>query len=215
MAWEIINRAKVLKDTVTGKLGIQCGCGSDVQIVSSEPLVLYAEDAELYLEDTEAGDEALDAIMTGRPVLVRVPNADGGKFTAIYSPVVMNHVPNYENEYLYLLFLNDGLNEMGLPSYNQLKLKLSKKYNMSPLEKPLNVTLINTTGFAFELHSNTAYRGEYVEIDITPVDNRISRYDLEISPKTAFSTTGLKGKHEVSYIPNMDVTVKVTAVYTE
>lgn len=106
-------------------------------------LVLYADKAEEYLADSAAGDEALDAILTGKQILVRVPNADGGRFTAIYSPIYMYQLPNYENEYLYLFYLRDekqtldlsalGMGQIQLPIYDELKMKLSKKYNETPL----------------------------------------------------------------------------------
>ena len=81
------------------------------------------------------GDEVLDAIIRGKQVLVRVPNADGGTFTAIYSPVLMYQLPNVDNNYLYLFYFNDGVDSTtGMPSYNQLKLLLSKTYTSSPLE---------------------------------------------------------------------------------
>lgn len=100
----------------------------------SEPLVLYAEKASSYLADSTFGDEAMNAIMKGRKILVRVPNADGGKYTAIYSPVFMFQMPNYMNSYLYLIYLNDGIDSSsGLPTIAQLKLSLSETYNQTPL----------------------------------------------------------------------------------
>lgn len=98
-----------------------------------KPLVLYAEQAESYTSDSTAGDQALSAILSGRQILVRVPNADGGKYTAVYSPIYMYQLPNYENNYLYLFFLNDGTDSNGLPSYGQLKLLLSETYYATPL----------------------------------------------------------------------------------
>ena len=101
---------------------------------SFEPYVLNVNNASNYLTDSTFGDKALDAIMTGKQVFIRVQNSDGRNYTAIYSPVLMYQLPNYMNEYLYLFYLNDGLDSTtGLPSFNQLKLLLSKTYNASPL----------------------------------------------------------------------------------
>lgn len=110
-----------------------------------EPLILYAADANSYLEDSSFGDEALEAIKTDRQILVRVPNADGGSYTAIYSPVLMHQVPNYQNRYLYLFFLRDEKQDLSalvglpagsvvMPTYGQLKMLLSQEYNNNPLE---------------------------------------------------------------------------------
>lgn len=96
-----------------------------------KPLVLYAEKASEYVNNAVIGDEALEAILTNRQVLVRVPNADGGRFTAVYSPIALYQLPNYQNKYLYLFFLNDSAD--GNITYGQLKLLLSKTYNETPL----------------------------------------------------------------------------------
>lgn len=100
---------------------------------SLKPLVLYAELADHYTSDAITGNQALNAILTGRSILVRVPNADSGKYTAIYSPIYMYQLPNYQNNYLYLFYLNDGVDSNGFPSYGQLKLLLSESYNTTPL----------------------------------------------------------------------------------
>lgn len=98
-----------------------------------KPLVLYADRANEYVGNAAMGDDALNAILRGRQILVRVPNADGGRFTAVYSPIYFYQLPNYSNQYLYLFYLNDGVDANGLPSYGQLKLLLSKEYNETPL----------------------------------------------------------------------------------
>lgn len=110
---------------------------------STNSLVLYADKAEEYLADSAAGDEALDAILAGKQILVRVPNADGGTFTAIYSPIYMYQLPNYMNNYLYLFYLRDekqtldlsalGAGTVQLPIYGELKMLLSQTYNNTPL----------------------------------------------------------------------------------
>lgn len=98
------------------------------------PLVLYAENAEEYLTDASVGDAVIQAIMDSRTIYIRVPNADGKKYTAVYSPILMHQLPNYMNEYVYLVFLNDGVNQAtGMPTINQLKILTSHKYNMTPL----------------------------------------------------------------------------------
>ena len=105
------------------------------------PLILNADSANEYLENPTFGDEALEAIRAGKPILIRVPNADGGKHTAIYSPVLMYQVPNFENRYLYLFFLRDEKQDLSslnipvqMPTYGELKLLLSQEYNSNPLE---------------------------------------------------------------------------------
>lgn len=109
------------------------------------PLLLDAASAEAYQNDSSYGDAALEAIKSGKNILVRVPNADGGSYTAIYSPVLMYQVPNYQNKYLYLFFLRDEKQDLSallgqptgtvqMPSYGQLKMLLSQEYNSNPLE---------------------------------------------------------------------------------
>ena len=106
------------------------------------PLVLDSETD--YTTDPAKGDEALGAILRNRQILVRVPNADGGKYTALYSPVLTYQLPNFENNYLYLFFLRDekqplpdilGI-DFQIPVYGELKMLLSEVYNESPLDNP-------------------------------------------------------------------------------
>lgn len=107
----------------------------------SEPLVLCEDKAAEYEADASVGDKVLNAIMKGRQILVRVPNADGNNYTVIYSPVYMYQLPNYMNEYLYLFYLKDEKQDLTdligfpvkMPVYGELKLKLSHTYNMTPL----------------------------------------------------------------------------------
>lgn len=109
-----------------------------------KPLLLNADDLALYNTDPIYGDEALQAIINGRPILVKTPNSDGGTYTAVYSPVYMYQVPNNENNYLYLFYLRDekqtldlsalGAGTIQLPVYGELKMRLSETYNYNPLE---------------------------------------------------------------------------------
>jgi hypothetical protein len=112
-----------------------------------DPLLLDSEKVEKYKTNPGWGDRALAAIQKGQQILVKVTNADGGVHTAIYSPVLMYQVPNYENNYLYLFFLKDekqdlsgliGLPEgsVNMPQYGELKMLLSKTYNENPLGQP-------------------------------------------------------------------------------
>ena len=81
--------------------------------------------------------------MNNRQVLVKIPNADGGIYTAIYSPIYMYQLPKYMNEYLYVFYLKDekqnidlsamGMGIIQMPIYGELKLKLSRTYNQTPL----------------------------------------------------------------------------------
>ena len=111
---------------------------------NSSPLLLDYDMQNHYLNYSYYGDTALEAIKKGRQILVKVPNADGGSYTAIYSPVYMYQVPNYQNKYLYLFFLKDEKQDLSyvlhqptgtvvLPVYGQLKMLLSKEYNTNPL----------------------------------------------------------------------------------
>ena len=110
---------------------------------NNKPLVLDDSMAETYSSTQAYGDVALQAILEGKQILVKTPNADGGTFTAIYSPVYMYQLPNHDNNYLYLFYLKDtkqnidlsavGMGVLQMPEYGQLKMVLSKTYNESPL----------------------------------------------------------------------------------
>lgn len=108
-----------------------------------EPLVLYHENAGEYDSNTDMGDKALEAILNGRQILVRVPNSDGKTYTAIFSPVLMYQLPNNESDYLYLFYLKDekqnidlsalGVGTVQIPIYGELQMKLSTTYHECPL----------------------------------------------------------------------------------
>ena len=110
----------------------------------TSPLVLKENEANEYLYDSIAGEEALQAILSGRQILVHVPNTSGDNYVATYSPVYMYQIPNYENQYLYLFHLKDeketidlsaiGAGKIEMPIYGQLKMLLSKTYNADPLK---------------------------------------------------------------------------------
>ena len=107
----------------------------------TEPIVLDSN--ANYENDAEAGEATLKAIMEGKNVVVRVPNASGDNYVATYSPIYMYQLPNYQNEYLYLFYLKDekqnldlsalGVGTIQLPIYGQIKMKLSREYNQTPL----------------------------------------------------------------------------------
>lgn len=105
-------------------------------------LILNADDAELYKTDYTYGEAALAAIKAGKQILVKVPNADGGVYTAIYSPVMMYQLPKFENDHLYLFFLRDEKQDLSsivpglmIPTYGELQMILSAEYNSDPLEE--------------------------------------------------------------------------------
>lgn len=114
----------------------------------SAPLVLDSS-VTTYEHLPFVGDEALDAILNGRQILVKVPNANNETIYANYMPVIQYQLPNANNDFLTLIYLKDGLaNNLvaalgammqgGQPDfsavYGELSLKLSKTYTSSPLK---------------------------------------------------------------------------------
>lgn len=116
------------------------GCGNKKPVsllqlaeTNKSTLVLYAENSSEYNQNSEMGDEALAAIIAGRQILVRVPNAKDTEYQAIYSPVIMYQLPNKNSNYLYIYYLNDGISPTNL-SFGQLQMILSKTYSGTPLK---------------------------------------------------------------------------------
>ncbi len=113
-------------------------------INNMQPLLLNADDLGLYDTEPVYGDEALEAIITGRQILVKTPNVSGDSYVASYSPVYMYQIPNVNNNYLYLFYLKDekryidlsvlGAETVEIPIYGELKMKLSQTYTECPLK---------------------------------------------------------------------------------
>lgn len=118
-------------------------------LTPNEPLVLVANrentTPNAYTESTIAGDMAIEAIQEGKQILIKTPNRDNGTTTAIYSPVLTYQLPNVDNNYLYLFYLRDEKQDLGvnlglpegtimMPVYGELDLKLSNPYGHSPLQ---------------------------------------------------------------------------------
>lgn len=129
-----------LRMTTTHKLDIKY---IPDEVANREPLILDANLSDYYGGHAEAGDEALEAIKTGRQILVRVPNADGGTNTAIYCPIMMYQLP-CNGYYLYLFYLRDekqvidlsavGLGTIEMPTYGEFTMLLSETYTSDPME---------------------------------------------------------------------------------
>lgn len=114
------------------------------EVAARKPLLLDANLSDYYGGHPEAGDEALEAIKTGRQILVRVPNRDLGTFVASYSPIYFYQLPR-DGQYLYLFYLRDEKQDLSellgqpagsvlLPTYGQFQMLLSKYYNSNPLD---------------------------------------------------------------------------------
>ena len=117
---------------------------SAVGAVDRTPLILDATLSDYYGGHAEAGDEALEAIKTGRQILVKVPNANGDNYVANYSPIYMYQVP-LDGMYLYMFYLRDEKQDLSallgqpegtilMPTYGQFMMLLSRKYSSNPLE---------------------------------------------------------------------------------
>lgn len=109
-----------------------------------KPLLLDADMTATYDTDSQFGDIALQAILDGRQILVKTPNASGDSYVDNYSPVYMYQVPNQNNNYLYLFYMRDekqnidlsalGIGTVQIPVHSQLKMKLSQTYTECPLK---------------------------------------------------------------------------------
>ena len=110
-----------------------------------KPLLIDADMSASYdSDDTHYGDEALQAILDGKQILVKTPNVSGDSYVASFSPIYMYQVPNQNNNYLYLFYLTDekqnidlsamGMGTVQIPVYSQLKMKLSQTYTECPLK---------------------------------------------------------------------------------
>ena len=111
---------------------------------NGKPLILDASSSDYYGGYPEAGDEALEAIKTGRQILVRVPNASGDNYAASYSPIYFYQLPQ-NGQYLYVFYLKDEKQDLSallgqpagtvvMPTYGELMMLLSQHYDSNPLE---------------------------------------------------------------------------------
>ena len=118
--------------------------GNNIGTANLKPLILDATLSDYYGGNSEAGDEALEAIKAGRQILVRVPNASGDNYVATYSPIYMYQVP-LDGMYLYLFYLKDEKQDLSallgqpagtvvMPTYGEFTMLLSKKYDSNPIE---------------------------------------------------------------------------------
>lgn len=108
-----------------------------------KPLLLDADMLASYNTDPKYGDEALQAILSGRQILIHTENA-GGTDLEMYSPVYFYQMPVNGGRYIYLFYLLDekqeidlstiGAGKMEVPKFNQLKMILSKEYTECPLK---------------------------------------------------------------------------------
>lgn len=99
----------------------------------------YVIDSERYTY----GDDALQAILDGRQILIKVPNKNGGNLYANFMPILQYQLPNAYNNYLTLFYLKDGIAEnlmtaMATQSFDgvfgEITMMLSKSYKKCPLE---------------------------------------------------------------------------------
>lgn len=126
-----------LKGTVTHKLDAKYL----PEIISSP----YVIDSEAYTY----GDDALTAILKGRPILIKVPNKNGNTLFSNFMPVLQYQLPNQNNNYLVLFYLKDGIAENILVAMQEamqgntsafadvfgvIEMMLSQSYSECPLK---------------------------------------------------------------------------------
>lgn len=140
----VTNFTESLKLIVNDKGATKQLSVTEIKATSDKPLILDAELSDYYGGHPEMGDAALEAIKTGRPILVKVPNAKGGNYVVNYSPIYMYQVPT-DGMYLYLFYLRDEKQDLSallgqpagtilLPTYGEFMMLLSQYSDSDPLE---------------------------------------------------------------------------------
>lgn len=100
-----------------------------------------------YVIDSEAytyGDDALDAILKGKRILIKVPNKNSNNIVySNFMPVLQYQLPNINNNYLTLFYLKDGIAENIMTAmqtgsfdgvYGVIEMMLSETYTECPLK---------------------------------------------------------------------------------
>lgn len=151
--FEDLNESRTYLVEEDGYLYISCGYGNatpETKLFSiktqkklNAPLVLDVYMTATYSVDPQYGDRALEAILAGRQILVKVPNKNGEVIYNNFMPVFQYQLPNAGNDYLTLMYFNDGMAENLMNAmitgtfdgaYGEINMKLSKTYATCPLE---------------------------------------------------------------------------------
>lgn len=129
-------------DLCTLKIAIQ---GKNVKQLD-EKFIPDSVKRGVYVIDSEAytyGDDALQAILEGKQILIKVPNKNGGTLYSNFMPVLQYQLPNENNDYLSFIYLKDGIAENIMTAmatgsfdgvYGEITMLLSKTYTKCPLE---------------------------------------------------------------------------------
>ena len=119
--------------------------GSAKQIAASV-VGIQLDNNSVYVIDSEAytyGDDALDAILKGKQILIKVPNKNNNSLFTNFMPVLQYQLPNVNNNYLSLFYLKDGIAENIMAAmqtgsfngvYGVIEMMLSETYTECPLK---------------------------------------------------------------------------------
>lgn len=110
--------------------------------IKNKPYInsVYVIDSESYTY----GDDALNAILRGEQILIKVPNKNSeSTLFANFMPVLQYQLPNENNNYLVLFYLKDGIAENILAAlqtgsfegvFGSITMMLSQTYSECPLK---------------------------------------------------------------------------------
>jgi hypothetical protein len=135
---------------------ITAGCEVSVYLLDGTEIdeidPKYLPNMAPYVIDSEAytyGDDALAAILEGRPIYIKVPNKSGSTIFSNFMPVLQYQLPSGNNNYLILFYLKDGIAENILVAmqaamqgntsafndvFGVVEMMLSKSYAECPLK---------------------------------------------------------------------------------
>lgn len=132
-------------DTVLGVKGTEIVQTTAIPSGSSSIAAPYVIDSEAYTY----GDDALQAILEGRQIYVKVPNVNDNTLYTNFMPVLQYQLPTNNNDYLTLFYLKDGIatnlvtalqgmmqgNTSGMSAvFGEITMLLSESYKECPLK---------------------------------------------------------------------------------
>ena len=142
----LVNDNGVAKQIAASSVGAQADWSvmdnSDPAYIKNKPYInsIYVIDSESYTY----GDDALNAILRGEQILIKVPNKNSeSTLFANFMPVLQYQLPNENNNYLVLFYLKDGIAENILTAlqtgsfedaFGSITMMLSQTYEECPLK---------------------------------------------------------------------------------